>query len=134
MSFFSRWVIFLIEAAKLQNSYDICKLFEPPEANLRYETVVRASMTAISQKLNGIYSVADLLYMVKSVKQRMTVDAHPHKQLMKILISIEDVCCSDLRLSSRKTDRLMVRYSVSEDIDAVKFIEHIGIVVLNLCR
>ena len=37
-------------------------------------------------------------------------------------------------LSSRKTDRLMVRYSVSEDIDAVKFIEHIGIVILNLCR
>lgn len=134
MSFFSRWVIFLIEAAKLQNNYDICKLFEPPGANLRYETVVRASMTAISQKLNGIYSVADLLHMVKSVKQRMTVDAHPHKQLMKILISVEDVCCSDLRLSSRKTDRLMVRYSVSEDIDAVKFIEHIGIVVLNLCR
>lgn len=91
-------------------------------------------MTAISQKLNGIYSVADLLHMIKSVKQRMTVYAHPHKQLMKILISIEDVCCSDLGLSSRKTDRLMVRYSVSEDIDAVKFIEHIGIVVLNLCR
>ena len=26
-------------AAKLQNNYDICKLFEPPGANLRYETV-----------------------------------------------------------------------------------------------
>ena len=64
----------------------------------------------------------------------MAIDAHPHKQLMKILISIEDVCCSDLRLSSRKTDRLMVRYSVSEDIDAVKFIEHIGIILLHLCR
>ena len=72
--------------------------------------------------------------MVKTIKQRMTVDAHPHKQLMKILISIEDVRGSDLGLSSRKTDRLMVRYSVSEDIDAVKFIEHIGIVVLDFCR
>lgn len=68
MSFFSRWVLFLIAAAKLQNSYDICKLFEPSEANLRYETVVRASMTAISTKLNGIYPVADLLHMVKSIK------------------------------------------------------------------
>lgn len=44
-----------------------------------------------STKLKGIYSVADLLHMVKSIKQRMTVDAHPHKQLMKILIGIEDV-------------------------------------------
>ena len=28
----------------------------------------------------------------------------------------------------------MVCYSVSEDIDAVKLIEHIGIVILNICR
>ena len=39
-----------------------------------------------------------------------------------------------MRLFFRKTDGLMVRYSVSEDIDAVEFIEHIGIVVLNLSR
>ncbi len=39
-----------------------------------------------------------------------------------------------MRLSSRKTDRFMVCYSVSEDIDTVKFIEHISIVVLHLCR
>lgn len=123
-----------VTAAKLRNGFDICKFFEPRRANLRNQAVLLASKTAISQKLNGIYSVADLLHMVKSIKQRMTVDAHPHKQFMKILISIEDVRGSDLGLSSRKTDRLMVRYSVSEDIDAVKFIEHIGIVILNLCR
>ena len=52
---------------------------------------LRASMKAISTKLNGIYSVADLLHMVKSIKQRMAVNSHPHKQLMKILISIEDI-------------------------------------------
>lgn len=52
---------------------------------------LRASMTAISTKLNGIYSVTDLLHMVKSIKQRMAVNAHPHKQLLKILIGIEDV-------------------------------------------
>lgn len=72
--------------------------------------------------------------MVKPVKQRMTVDAHPHKQLMQVLISVEDVGCTDLRLSSRKTNRLMVRYSVSKDIYAIKFIKHIRIIVLNLRR
>lgn len=72
--------------------------------------------------------------MIKSIKQRMTVDTHPHKQLMQVMIGIEDVGCANLWLSSRKTDRLMVRYSVSEDIDAVKLIKHIGIIVLNLCR
>lgn len=53
---------------------------------------------------------------------------------MQILISVEYVGCTNLGLSSRKTDRLVVRYSVSEDIDTVKLIEHIGIVVLNFCR
>lgn len=72
--------------------------------------------------------------MIKSIKQRMTVDAHPHKQLMQVLIGIEDIGGPDLWLSSRKTDRLMVSYSVSEYIYAVKFIKHIGIVVLHLCR
>lgn len=72
--------------------------------------------------------------MVKSIKQRMAVYAHPHKQLMQVLISVEDIGGTDLGLSSRKADGFMVRYSVSEDIDAVKFIEHIGIVVLNFYR
>lgn len=53
---------------------------------------------------------------------------------MQVMTGIEDVGCANLWLSSRKTDRLMVRYSVSEDIDAVKLIKHIGIIVLNLCR
>lgn len=53
---------------------------------------------------------------------------------MQVLISVENINGTDLGLSSRKTDRLMMRYSVAEDIDAVKFIEHIGIVVLHLCR
>lgn len=53
---------------------------------------------------------------------------------MQVMIGIEDVGRANLWLSSRKTDRLMVRYSVSEDIDAVKLIKHIGIIVLNLCR
>ena len=72
--------------------------------------------------------------MVKSIKQRMAIDTHPHKQLMQVLISVEDIGGADLGLSSRKTDRFVVRYSISKDIDAVKFIEHIGIVVLHLCR
>lgn len=53
---------------------------------------------------------------------------------MQVLISVEDIGVADLGLSSRKADGFMVRYSVSEDIDAVKFIEHIGIVVLNFYR
>lgn len=64
----------------------------------------------------------------------MAIDAHPHKELMQILISIEYVSRADLGLSSRKTDRLMMCYSVSEDIDAIKLIEHISIIILNLHR
>ena len=89
---------------------------------------------ATSIKSYCVYSVADLLNMVKPIKQRMAVYTHPHKQLMQVLISVENVGCADLGLSPCETDRLMVGYSVPEDIDAIKFIEHIGIVVLNLCR
>lgn len=101
---------------------------KPQTSILRYEDVLR------TKRLHGAYSVADLLHMVKSIKQRMTIYTHPHKQLMQVLISVENISGTNLGLSSRKTDRLMVRYSVSEDIDAVKFIEHIGIVVLHFCR
>lgn len=93
----------------------------------------KAARPALFLKLYCVYPVANLLYMVKSIKQRMAVDSHPQKQLMQVLIGVEDIGGTDLMLSSRKTDRFMMRYSVSEDIDAVKFIEHIGIVVLDFC-
>lgn len=72
--------------------------------------------------------------MVKAIKQGMTIDAHPHKQLMQILIDIENVCCTDLRLPPRKTYRLMMGYTIPQNIDSIKFVEHIGIVVLYLSR
>lgn len=66
--------------------------------------------------------------MVKSIKQGMTIDAHPHKQLMQILIDVENVCGTDLRLPPRKTYSLMVGYTISQNIDSIKFVEHVGIV------
>ena len=72
--------------------------------------------------------------MVKSIKQGMTIDAHPHKQLMQILIDVENVCGTDLRLPPRKTYRLMVGYTIPQNIDSIKFVEHVGIVVLYLGR
>lgn len=71
--------------------------------------------------------------MIKSIKQRMAVYPHPHKKLVQVLISIEDVCSADLRLFPGKTYRLMVGYAVSQNVDAIKFVEYIGIIVLNLC-
>lgn len=72
--------------------------------------------------------------MVKAIKQGMTIDAHPHKQLMQILIDIENVCGADLRMPPRKTYRLMVGYTIPQNIDSIKFVEHIGIVVLRIGR
>lgn len=85
-------------------------------------------------KLHRIDPVANLLYVVKSVEQRMAVNTHPHKKFMQILVGVENVRRADLRLSSGKTYRFMVRDAVAQNIDAVKFVEHIGVVVLDFSR
>lgn len=65
--------LYLIEAAKLQNSYDICKLFEPPGANLRHEAVLMGS----NPRFELVYLGADPTDVVQSIKEGIAVNIHP---------------------------------------------------------
>lgn len=60
-------------AAKLQNSYDICKLFEPPGANLRHEAVLMGS----NPRFELVYLGADPTDVVQSIKEGIAVNIHP---------------------------------------------------------
>ena len=72
--------------------------------------------------------------MVKAVQQRMAVYPHPHEKFVKRLIRIEDIDSADARLTASETNRLMVGYAVSQDVDSVKLIEHESVVILNSRR
>ncbi len=72
--------------------------------------------------------------MVKTIQQRMAVYSHPHEKFVKCLIRIEDIDSADARLTAGETDRLMVGDAVAQDVDAVKLIEHEGVVILNSRR
>lgn len=64
----------------------------------------------------------------------MAVYPHPHEQLVKCLILIEDIDSADARLTAGKTDWLMVGYTVAQNVDAAKLIEYESVVVLNSHR
>lgn len=61
----------------------------------------------------------------------MAIYPHPHKQLVKCLISIEYICSAYAWLTASEADRLMMSYAISQNVDAIKFIEHESVVVLN---
>ena len=64
----------------------------------------------------------------------MAVYPHPHEKFVKCLICIEDIDSADARLAASKANWLMVGYAVSQNVDAIKFIEHESIVILNSRR
>ena len=64
----------------------------------------------------------------------MAVYTNPHEKFVKCLIRIEDIDCADTRLTTSEADWLMVGYAVAQDVDAVKFIENEGVVVLDSRR
>ena len=72
--------------------------------------------------------------MVKTIQQGMAVYPHPHEKFVKCLIRIEDIDSADARLTASETNRLMVGYAVSQDVDSVKLIEHESVVLLNSRR
>lgn len=84
--------------------------------------------------LQFIDFTADQLNMVKAIQQRMAVYSHPKKQCMKSLVCVEDVGSIDFRPSKSETYRFVMSYTVSQDIDAIQFIKHECIVVLNTIR
>lgn len=71
--------------------------------------------------------------MVEAVEQRMAVNAHPHKESVQFLICVEDIRCTDCWLPECKTYRFMMSDAVTQYIDAVKFVEHEGVIILALC-
>ena len=61
----------------------------------------------------------------------MTVNAHPHKQFVESLVGVQYVRCTNFSLATRKTDRFMMSYAVTENVDSIEFVEDIGIIVLD---
>lgn len=72
--------------------------------------------------------------MVKAVKERMTINSHPHKQFVDCVICVKNVGCADCGLTFGKAYRLMVCNAIPKDIDAVQLIKHKGVVILNIYR
>ena len=61
----------------------------------------------------------------------MTINAHPHKKFVKRLIGVQYVGCTNFRFATCKTDRFMMSYAVTENVDSIELVEDISIVVLN---
>ena len=50
---------------------------------------------------------------------------------MEVFISIQNVSDANLRLVLQKTYRFMMSNAVAQYVDAVEFVEHVGIIILH---
>ena len=78
--------------------------------------------------------VADSFHVVKTIEERLAVDAHPREKGLDFLILVEDEPCVDDGLLQEEADGLVVGDTVTESVNLVKFIENVRVVVLHLRR
>ena len=60
-------------------------------ANYCSITAILAYLTVFMGHLQLVYFGADLLHMIKTIKQSTRVNAHPHKKSLDFLIFIDNV-------------------------------------------
>ena len=78
--------------------------------------------------------VADSFHVVKTIEERLAVDAHPREKGLDFLILVEDEPCIDDGLLQEKADGLVVGDAIAEGVNLVKFVENVRVVVLHLRR
>lgn len=72
--------------------------------------------------------------MVKTIEERLAVDAHPREKGLDFLILVEDEPCIDDGLLQEEADGFVVGDTVTESVNLVKFVKNVRVVVLHLRR
>ena len=72
--------------------------------------------------------------MVKAIKERLAVDAHPREKGLDFLILVENEPCVDDGLLQEEADGLVVGDTVAEGVNLVKFVKNVRVIVLHLRR
>ena len=78
--------------------------------------------------------VADSFHVVKTIEERLDVDAHPREKGLDFLILVEDEPCVDDGLLQEEADGFVVGDTVAKSVNLVKFVENVRVVVLHLRR
>ena len=78
--------------------------------------------------------VADSFHVVKTIEERLAVDAHPREEGLDFLILVEDEPCIDDGLLQEEADWLVMGDTVTKGVNLVKFVENVRVVVLHLRR
>ena len=73
-------------------------------------------------------------HLVESIKHGTAIDIHPSKERLYLEILRSDITRVNSWLAQIEADGFVVRQSVAQRVHLVQFVEHIGLVVLNLCR